>query len=93
MYQKYKDSPRFTFISYTDRGHNQLFYSETGINYRNNIYNYLKDYFGDREITQEDITEFIIGYINSYSDIDIWDYILDEELFKNIVRFYDYYLI
>ncbi len=84
-YEKYQDSSRFTFISYKDKGHNQLYYSDEAIKYMNNFNNDFKEYIGDSEVTPDKKEKFI----NDNLDRTIWTNLLDEELFTKIIEFYD----
>ncbi len=84
-YQKYHDSSRFTFISYKDKGHNQLYYSSEAIKYINKFNDDFKKYFDGSEITAENKEK----YLNEYLDRNVWVNLLDEELFAKIIQFYD----
>lgn len=83
--EKYNNSSRFTFISYKNKGHNQLYYSDSAIKYINKFNDGFKEYFGGLEITAEKKQQ----YINENLDRTVWGNLLDEELFTKIIEFYD----
>ena len=84
-YEKYNNSSRFTFISYENKGHNQLYYSDFAIDYINEFNEDFKEYFDGYEVIKEEKEK----YINDNLDRTIWTDLLDEELFNEIVEFYD----
>lgn len=89
-YEKYCNSSRFKFIPYTNKGHSQLYYSNSAISYINQFNEEFERYFedGNIELTPESKAE----YIKSNLDRNIWTNLLDEELFDSIIKFYDSYL-
>lgn len=84
-YEKYKESSRFQFVAYKDRGHNQLYYSEAAISYMDNFNENFKNHFGDSDITKEEKEK----YIKDNLDRTVWKNLIDEELFDTILNFYD----
>ena len=93
-YEKYKDDPRFTFLRFEDRGHNDIF---------NDLENTYKDDFNagfelwletldyDYE-AEENRDKFIADkaeYINENLDREAWSSRLDEDLFSQFLDFYD----
>ncbi len=84
-YKKYHNLSRFTFISYKNKGHNQLYYSDEAIKYINKFNDDFKEYFKGSKITAENKEK----YINEYLDRNIWINLLDEDLFAKIIEFYD----
>ena len=93
-YEKYKDDPRFTFLRFEDRGHNDIF---------NDPENTYKDDFNagfepwletlgyDYE-AEENRDKFIADkaeYITENLDHEAWSNRLDEDLFSQFLEFYD----
>lgn len=87
-YQKYKDSARFKFIAYDDKGHSELYYSDFAIQYINRFNRDFEKHFESNEFTPD----AKIKYLKDNLDRDIWTNLIDEELFEEIVDFYDSYL-
>ena len=93
-YEKYKDDSRFTFIRFTDRGHNEIF---------NDPENTYKDEFDaefdswvetlDYDYKAEENKERFISdkaeYITEHLDHIRWSNRLDESLFDDFLDFYD----
>lgn len=84
-YEKYNNSPNFTFILFEDKGHNQLMNSDFAIEYKKQFNDKMKEYFNGSEITQE-VKE---KYINDNLDRTIYANQLNKELFANILEFYN----
>lgn len=84
-YEKYNNSQRFTFISYENKGHNQLYFSDSAIDYMNKFNDGFKEYLDGSEVTAESKEK----YINEYLDRNIWINPLDEDLFSKIIEFYN----
>lgn len=85
-YEKYKNSPRFEFISYSDKGHSQLYYSDSAISYINEFNEKFKNYFGSYDsVSKEQRSE----YIKENLDRKKWLNLLDEDLFNKILNFYN----
>lgn len=87
-YEKYKNSARFKFIAYDDKGHNELYYSDYAIQYIKNFNSNFEKYFENNEFTED----LKIKYLKDNLDRNIWTNLIDEELFENIINFYDSYL-
>ena len=93
-YEKYKDDSHFTFIRFTDRGHNEIF---------NDPENTYKDEFDaefdswvetlDYDYKAEENKERFISdkaeYITEHLDHIRWSNRLDESLFDDFLDFYD----
>ena len=84
-YEQYKDSPRFTFISYKDKGHHLLYYADETIEYKNKFDDDFEECFANSDSTQEEKDK----YITENLDRDKFINLLDEELFNEIIEFYD----
>lgn len=84
-YETYKNSPRFKFIEYEDKGHSTLYYSKEAILYINKFNENFKEYFSGLENTKEKRKK----YINENFDRDILTNLIDIELFDKIIEFYD----
>ena len=84
-YEKYKNSPRFKFIEYKDKGHSSLYYSKEAISYIKAFNAGFKEYFLGSEITKDKRKQ----YINENLDRDLWANLIDTELFNEIIEFYD----
>lgn len=86
-YEKYGSDPRFEFISYENRGHDDILITEEYVEYRESYENLLDQYEDSlgRELTNEEETEFYKDnferekYLNSY----------DHVLFERILSFFD----
>lgn len=85
-YEKYKDSSSFKFISYSDRGHNQVYYSDTAISYVDGLNADIKKYFEGYDTISKDQKA---AYINDHLDRKKWADLLDEELFSKMLDFYN----
>jgi len=91
-YAEYKDDPRFSFIRFEDKGHD---YFNAGTTYMDE---FNVDFDKWRENLEYDPTDpenserFIqdkMDYINQNLDRKKWSNRLDEDLFKEFVKFYD----
>lgn len=86
FYAAYAESPRFQFVEFNDRGHNELFYSATALAYREQL--------------NADYTEFVEAHGGQYQ-ADIKRafmqkhldkpkaYALDQHLMQAMLKFYD----
>lgn len=86
-FERYGNDPRFTFISYTDRGHSEIYYSREAVKYTadfNNTYQKWADSLPNK-VTDEEHAD----YVNKNLDREIWRNVIDTELFERIVEFYD----
>ncbi len=93
-YEKYKDNPRFTFMRFEDRGHNEIFIDQDNT--------YLDDLNGEfagwvetldydykAEENKEKFAQDKINYINENLDREKYSHRLDEELFDQFLEFYE----
>ena len=93
-YEKYKDNPRFTFMRFEDRGHNEIFIDQDNT--------YLDDLNGEfagwvetldydykAKENKEKFAQDKINYINEYLDREKYSHRLDEELFDQFLEFYE----
>ena len=93
-YEKYKDDPRFTFIRFEDRGHNEIC-NDPDDTYKDEFnaefdrwldtldYDYKADENKDRFI--KDKADYITGHL----DHARWSSRLDEDLFARFLDFYE----
>lgn len=93
-YEKYKDDPRFTFIRFEDKGHNEI------LNDQSNTYKdelnaefdkWLKtlDYDYNAEANKERFKKDKAEYLTENLDHARWSSRLDEELFAQFLEFYN----
>ena len=93
-YEKYKDNPRFTFMRFEDRGHNEIFIDQDNT--------YLDDLNGEfagwvetldydykAEENKDRFAQDKINYINEHLDREKYSHRLDEELFDQFLEFYE----
>ena len=91
-YEKYKDDPRFTFIEYTDKGHNYFSintpyideFNETFLEIAENL-----DYDYTAPENYDKFAEFKAEYITENLDRQEWASRIDEEMFDGFASFYD----
>lgn len=90
-YKTYSDSDRFTFLNYTDKGHNNIFYSQEAIDYINDFYDRITAYSETLpdNLTKEEKLNRQTAYFNEHLDRSIYAHSLDEALFYDILAFYD----
>ena len=93
-YEEYKDDPRFTFIRFEDRGHNNIFMDpdNTYLDELNSEFaSYVEtlDYDYEAEENTERFLEDKTDYLNEHLDRERWSHRLDEELFGQFLEFYD----
>lgn len=81
-YEKYKGNPRFTFIEYADRGHNEVFYCQ-------NAREYMRALYADMAKNAKSNGETLEEYLSKNLDREIWTHRIDKELFSKILAFYD----
>ena len=94
-YEKYKDDTRFTFLRLEDRGHSYVYNDMTYINEFNAAFDkWLEtlDYDYKAEENKERFTADKADYMRANLDRSRWADMLDKELFKGFVRFYDEHL-
>lgn len=93
-YDKYRDNPRFTFVCFTDKGHNAIMQSEEAREYQKKFqtkgeaWREALDYDYESEENKEryeaDVAEF---YAENF-DKQAYGYMLDYEIFDSITEFY-----
>lgn len=84
-FEKYADSPRFRFIKYKDRRHNQIYYSDEAREKIHVFEEAMKAHFGDQTPSPTEKAE----YVREHLDREAWANCIDEELFKEMLTFYD----
>ena len=87
----YGDSDRFTFVHYTDRGHSNVYRSQE---YKDYIDSFNETYAQWRktwpdDLTSEEKVQYRAAYLEENLDRTIYCNRLDEELFREILAFYD----
>ncbi|MGI6337063.1 MAG: alpha/beta hydrolase family protein [Eubacteriales bacterium] len=93
-YDRYKDDPRFTFVLFEDKGHDDLFIDRDNTykaEFNSGFDQWLKTLAYDYE-AEENKERFIAdkaGYINTHLDRAKWSNRLDVELFERFLSFYD----
>ncbi len=90
-YQKYKEDPRFRFISFEEKGHNYLNDDTYRREFNAEFDEWLKtlDYDYDTGENKERFSEDKANYISHNLDREKWCNSLDLELFQDFVDFYD----
>lgn len=81
-YEKYNGDPRFTFIEYADRGHNEVYYCEKAREYARTLY-------AEMSKNAKSGGETFDEYLSKNLDREIWTHRIDKELFGKILAFYD----
>ena len=93
-YEKYKDNPRFTFLHFEDKGHND-FFIDSNDTYRDEFDaefdKWLETLGYDRkgDENKEQFAEDRAEYINTHLDRTRWSNRLDKELFDQFLDFYN----
>ena len=93
-YKKYKDDPRFTFVRFDDRGHNDILnkpddtYTDE-FNAKFDQWLETLDYDYKAEENKERFKEDKAAYITENLDHTRWSSRLDEDLFASFLEFYD----
>lgn len=93
-YEKYKDDPRFTFIRFEDRGHNEVF-NDPDNTYKDEFNAEFDKWLGsldydyNAEENKERFKQDKAKYITENLDHKKWSTRLDEELFIRFLEFYD----
>ncbi|MCR5205672.1 MAG: lysophospholipase [Lachnospiraceae bacterium] len=93
-YEKYKDDPRFTFIRFEDRGHNEILNNQANT-YKDELnagfdkWLDTLDYNYEAEEYKERFKEDKARYLNENLDHARWSSMLDEELFVRFLEFFD----
>ncbi|MBQ9691500.1 MAG: alpha/beta fold hydrolase [Eggerthellaceae bacterium] len=97
-YEQYKDDPRFSFIRFNNKGHNDFFYKDNNA-YKKQLDHELKQW---QESLSYDVTvpenksQFSAdkaAFLEENLDREQWAYRLDEELFAQFLTFYDEHMI
>ena len=86
-YETYKDDPRFKFILYENRGHNTVYFDESSTKYTKHLQEKW-DAFNKEKHSEQEKIEFLKKNI----DRTIWNDRLDEDLFSQIIEFYERYI-
>lgn len=84
-YEKYNDSSRFIFVPYENKGHSLLYYSDETVKYKNKFDEEFEECFGEDEGREEEK----YSYITENLDRSMFINLIDEELFHEIIEFYD----
>ena len=93
-YKKYKDDPRFTFMRFEDRGHNEIL-NDPGNTYQDEFnaqFDSWRETLGYDYNAKENKERFIeekANYITENIDHERWSHRLDEDLFAQFLEFYD----
>ena len=93
-YKKYKDNPRFTFIRFEDRGHNEIMTNPSNTYKDDFNAEYDKwlgtlDYDYNAPENKDRFREDKANYITENLDHAEWSHRLDEDLFARFLTFYD----
>ncbi len=91
-YETYKDDPRFRFIRFEDKGHNDVYNDMTYINELDEMLDkWLEtlDYDYHAAENRERFEADKADYLHNHLDRDKWCNTLNLELFENFVDFYD----
>jgi dienelactone hydrolase len=83
---RYRKDPRFQFVSYEDRGHNYVYYSDAAREYRITFNQSFDQYISS--LGEELTPEIKASYLKDNLDKKLL-YDLDEELMDRIIDFYD----
>ncbi len=92
FFEKYKDDDRFTFLEFTDKGHNYIFNDTAYIDEFNEGFDsWLEtlDYDYNLQENKDRFIEDKAEYIHNNLDRERWSGSLDTELFKQFLEFYD----
>ena len=93
-YKKYKDDPRFTFLRFEDRGHNDIL-NDPDDTYKDEFnagFDKWRDALGYDYNAEENKARFAedkAAYITENLDHARWSSRLDEDLFAQFLGFYD----
>ena len=93
-YKKYKDDSRFTFIPFTDRGHSAIMQSEEATEYikefqaKGEAWKETLGYDTEAEENKERYKEDLAKFYEENFDKQAYGYMLDYEIFDNIIKFY-----
>lgn len=92
-YDKYKkmygEDIRFTFLLRENRGHDNVYWSDEAISYRENFNIQFKEaYINEPKMTDTEFAQWKLDYLQKNLDRNIWDNVVDKELFESITEFY-----
>ncbi len=90
--EKFNDNPRFKFIHFEDHGHNYVYHDTSYIEEFNTEFDkWLEtlDYDYNAEENKERFTKDKMDYRNENLDRERWCNMLDPEIFKRFLDFYD----
>lgn len=90
-YETYKDDPRFTFIEYADKGHNSFLNSDEGLEYSEAFNEALNEYIEGlpEDLSEEAVAELKAEYIEENLDREKWANGVNEELFGEVLSFFN----
>ena len=89
FYELYKNNPRFIFVSYADRGHNYVYFSDASKVYRDEFNQRFAEYINS---TGAEINlEIKLNYMNEKGN-KLMMLELDTKLMDRMVMFYDSYI-
>ena len=93
-YEKYKNDSRFTFIPFTDKGHSAIMQSEEAREYQKEFqakgeaWKEALGYDTEAEENKERYKEDLAKFYEENFDKQAYGYMLDYEIFDNILKFY-----
>ena len=93
-YEKYKDNPRFTFLRFEDKGHNNILNDQTNTyldEFNADFGKYLEtlDYDYESSENKDRFKEDKVKFINENIDRARWSSRLDQNLFAQFLEFYE----
>lgn len=93
-HKKYQDNPRFTFLLFKDKGHNDFLYDQNNTykeTFLASLDKWVKglDYDQNTEKNKAHFSESRAEYIHTHLDRAQWSNRLDEDLFDQFLNFYD----
>lgn len=90
-WEEYATSSRFTFLHQTDRGHDRVYYSQAAIDYMDAFNERYSAYFKTwpEGLTAEEKAQRHAAYLEEHLDWYLYSHRLDEDLFRQILAFYD----
>lgn len=95
FYEKYKDDPRFSFVRLEDKGHNYVYHDTSYVDEFNAEFDKWRetlDYDYNSEENKERFSADKAEYLHNNLDKSRWGNMLNLELFKDFVSFYDDHL-
>ncbi len=90
-YEAYKDSERFTFVHYTDKGHNWIYYSREFLDHVDSLNKAYAQWVKTwpKGLSKAEKLQYSTTYLEENLDRNILCNGLDEDLFAQIAAFYD----